>query len=1079
MSGGDTVVRTKFIAPRLRRFYLDRPRLRTRLAGLFDHPLTILRASAGYGKSTSLAAFLAVRPESRVWYSASETEAEPGLFALNLVHALRSVYPDLGERTLQALENAGSDCQPNWAGAIDVLVNEMLDGLTGETVVVLDDFHLPASSPEVLELCERLIRQLPPNVHLVLSTRKRPAFRSLGAWRVKGQLLELGEDDLAFEPGEIAELFSTQYGHELTPEQVSEIGTHTEGWVIALEMVWYALQSDVSLDRVWAESSDSLASLFDYLAQEVLQNQPPATVDFLTRTSVLSVLEAPACDFLMETADSSSILKGLESNGLFLVGLGAGAYRLHPLFHDFLRRQTSADSTAWNELNRLAGDYFLNINRITDAVSHYMAAGQFCQAARVLSERADDLNRQGRLDTVSYWVAQLPGEVLDQYPALLVARGDSCRQRSQFDEALDWYRRGESAFREKNDQLGMSRALQGMARVYLDTIQPAEAETFLHRAFKLLGREQRWEKALLLKMMAENKTNLGEHTTAERLQRAAHDLLHEAMESELDVRLYLRTGRLAAAQSALERRLRDDDPGGRAPLSHREAPLLLSLVYAIIGEPERSLECARAGQELGVRMKSPFVEAVAYMRLGHARQLSNHRETEEAARCYLKALELTDALHVERGRAEPLMGLCLLYGFGGDLPRAERCAEEAIEIARRARDHWMGGLVELAMAAVVSNAIDSPRAFEWLVRARKTFTECGDAYGIVVTQFWEAYLYLRTGREEEYRKLADVLFQSTQIHGYEFLFTHRTLFGPRDSGIIVPMLIEARHAGIRTDYVSWLLAVLGLPKTDSHPGYTLYIQTLGSFHVWRGSEEIAPKDWQREKARQLLQLFLTHRRELLNRDQIIEMLWPDLDPETAGRDLKVVMNALNNALEPYRSPRATPFYIMRHGSSYGLNLSAGYWLDVEEFESLAAKGRALAEARQPEAMELFRQAVDLYKGDYLAECLYDDWSSAERERLLALYLRTGSQFARMLAENEAYEESIDVCEKVLARDRCWEEAYRLLMFCYFKQGRRPSAIRTFEKCRQTLQEELGIEPMADTVRLYQQIAGPEAHGVAL
>lgn len=1078
MSGEDQVARTKFMAPRLKRLLLDRPRLRTKLAHILDYPLTIIHAGAGYGKSTALAAFLAGRREARIWYSVGELEANPYLFLLNLIYALRSANPRLGEASLKIIEEQRDRGLLDWEGVVDVLVNDLLDGFPEETFVVLDDYHWAARHPQVVEITERLVRELPQSIHLVLSTREQPPFRSLGRWRLKGEVLEVGRDDLAFAPAEIAQLFEQQYSCQLTREQVNALGERTEGWVIALEMVWHALQNGIPLERVWGEASKSLQSLFDFLAQEVLSRQGPDMVRFLLRTCVLETMDVPACDFVADTTESAEMLRKLETDGLFVVDVGDGEYRYHHLFHEFLRGQASHDRQQWKGHHLLAASYYLSGSRPASAISHYLAAGDFEKAAETLGASAEELIRLGRLETVIQWISMLPGDVLSRYPVLFIVRGDACRLASQFDEALHWYTRAETSYGAIGDRFGISRALRGRAMVFLDTVQPAEAETLLKRALKHLDRDQPWEKALLLRLMAENKTNLGEYTTAERLRRAAHRLLHEAMESELDVRLFLRTGRLSAAQLALERRLREEteDPG-REPRSHRETPLLLSLIYAIIGEPQKAFETARAGLQLGTRLKSPFVEAVAYMRLGHARQLTARRGIEEAERYYRKALELTDSLRVERGRAEPLWGLTLLYGFSGDLRRAELVAEEGKALARRAGDQWMCGLIELSLGASYANAGESEKALDWLGRAFHTYADCGDTYGTVMTQFWQAMTYLRMERMDDFCATVDSFLEAVQTHSYDFVFTRRTIFGPRDPGMAVPLLLEANRRGIRPDYVSWLLTVLGLPKAESHPGYTLYIQTLGTFRVWRGQEEVSPREWQREKAKQLLELFLTHRRELMTREQIIDLLWPDLDSEAAGRDFKVALNALNNALEPQRPPRASSFYILRHGSAYGLNLSAGYWIDVEEFESLIAKARVLIDNRPEEAVELYREAMDLFKGEYLPECLYEDWSGAERERVLALYLRAASQYARLLAEAERFEDCIAVCERVVAKDPCWEEAYRLLMYCHFRQGRRPAAIRAFEKCQAILKNEMGVTPMPETTKLCQQIMeleNPEA-----
>ena len=83
----------------------------------------------------------------------------------------------------------------------------------------------------------------------------------------------------------------------------------------------------------------------------------------------------------------------------------------------------------------------------------------------------------------------------------------------------------------------------------------------------------------------------------------------------------------------------------------------------------------------------------------------------------------------------------------------------------------------------------------------------------------------------------------------------------------------------------------------------------------------------------------------------------------------------------------------------------------------------------------------LYIGDFLPDALYEDWASVERERLLALYLRAADKLAGVLIDRAQYDEGLEVCQKILARDVCWERAYRLMMTAYSKQGNRPQALK--------------------------------------
>jgi DNA-binding SARP family transcriptional activator len=278
------------------------------------------------------------------------------------------------------------------------------------------------------------------------------------------------------------------------------------------------------------------------------------------------------------------------------------------------------------------------------------------------------------------------------------------------------------------------------------------------------------------------------------------------------------------------------------------------------------------------------------------------------------------------------------------------------------------------------------------------------------------------------------------------------------------MLIEARNRRCRAAHISRVLAGLGLPDIDVHPGYQLRVQTLGAFRAWRGDLEIAPREWLRDKARQLFQLLLTHRSRWLQRDEIADRLWPNLSPEAAARDFKVALNALNKAIEPNRSGDATFAFVVREGTAYRLRPEADVWLDAIEFDGACEAGLRTSDLGQ------LRSALRLYRGDYLPDALYEDWASEERERLLSLYLRAADKLAGLLIERGEYDEALDICQAILARDACWERAYRLMMTAHARQGNRPLALRAYQRCTTTLRDELGVEPSAATTALYRQIA---------
>jgi DNA-binding SARP family transcriptional activator len=208
---------------------------------------------------------------------------------------------------------------------------------------------------------------------------------------------------------------------------------------------------------------------------------------------------------------------------------------------------------------------------------------------------------------------------------------------------------------------------------------------------------------------------------------------------------------------------------------------------------------------------------------------------------------------------------------------------------------------------------------------------------------------------------------------------------------------------------------------------------------------------------------LTYRNSPLDRDQICEYLWPEADPNTAQRNFKIALNALYQVLEPERDPGSESTYIFREGSMYTLRPHADLWLDAEQFMNSVKESRG-----KP---ELLQWALKLYQGEYLPDTLYETWAAEERERLSAFFLEGADNLVEILIEQKRYGEVIDLCQRILGQDDCWERAYRHLMLAYDGLSDRGQVGRTYQRCVQTLREELDVNPAPETQALYEQLTG--------
>ncbi|NJN67501.1 MAG: tetratricopeptide repeat protein [Chloroflexaceae bacterium] len=1128
---GESLLTTRLSPPRQPTRMLHRERVETLLRGAADFPLTLVVAPAGSGKTVALADFAGRDRFPTVWCR-MVADDDPLSVVYHLVAACRvaELIDDVACRrvisgTATGREGgAATGLSPR--AILDTLVNELAAALLEDTLLILDDYHQVDQQPEVRDIIERMIGIQPRQLHVVLSTRYRPQLEMLPIVLARGEVLQVDQQDLALTSEETNALFDL---YEHTPRlDGARVTTICRGWPLVLQLLasgqYVATNEGQTVAQEVLEPAPPLPhtsypfssckrilslipSLAEYLTRQVFDEQPPDIQTFLLRTAGLRWVDQEVCQALPGLAPVASCQEWVERRCLFLHPLQPGRFAYQPLFKSFLEYLERERLADWREHHRQAAGYYQQQEDYEGVVYHWMAMGEEAQAARVLEQVAAEWLRQGRAATLLSWLDLLPASQ-QQRPVLLEVRAGCCHRLDRFDQALEIYRRAEEAFRQQGDLEGQARTLRGRAEVYLDTVQPAPAEALLKQALKLLPKDRHIERAEILLLQAENWTNRGRADVAFYLETSARHLVRESRQGAageagvaaeagkdettqamtdtlsllptLPPRLLLRSGRLNESRHLLEAQLGVGAPSiqqkGPTTLAHREPLLLLALIYAMLGNGARAFAMALRGLLEALQGGSRLTEAIAHMRVGHAHQVITPIGAEAAKQHYHQAMALIEEFGVTRTKVEGCMGLALLYGHSGDLVAAEAVAREGLEVAESTGDEWIAGMTWLALGSAAVAAGDE-RATEWLQQAYQRFVRGSDTYGQAMVSLWRALWYLHTGHEKEVDQYVAHLLELTQKYGYEGLLTSQTLFGPRDMAMLIPLLLRGRaHPATKLLAQQLLRQAFPTVATDDtvvsyHPGYTLRIQMLGTFRVWRGASEIQAREWQREKARQLLQLLLTYRGQWLQREQICSWLWPDSDLEAAERQFKVTLNALNTALEPFRPPRTTPFFVRRQGLAYSFAPSYGCWIDVDEFELRTTN---VPQGEPDIVLRNFQVAVDLYTGDYLAESLYDSWTLEERERLLARYLATATTLARMLLTKGDTQQAVYVCERVLRRDRCYEEAYQILMATYARSGSRSQALRSYSRCVQALHDDLGMEPLPETTELYEHIKRNEA-----
>lgn len=196
--------------------------------------------------------------------------------------------------------------------------------------------------------------------------------------------------------------------------------------------------------------------------------------------------------------------------------------------------------------------------------------------------------------------------------------------------------------------------------------------------------------------------------------------------------------------------------------------------------------------------------------------------------------------------------------------------------------------------------------------------------------------------------------------------------------------------------------------------------------------------------------------------------WPESSADSARNSLNVAIFSLRKALRAGYDEGFS--HIIFRNNAYCLNPEMSVWTDADAFEGQLQDGEQLEnEGAWETAVSIFQAAELLYQGDFLAEEQYEAWIQPHRTYLRSKYLQLLEKLSHYYFEQHFYSQCITTCQKILAIDSCYEEAHRWLMTSYYQQGQRNLAIRQYHRCQKALANDLEVEPMPETIELYERI----------
>jgi LuxR family transcriptional regulator, maltose regulon positive regulatory protein len=388
-------------------YAVDRGGLRHQLDKALTCPLTLIVAPAGAGKTVLLTQWTNYHPElAFVWVEIGAEDNDPVRFSQRLLRGLAAVNPDFADlASLVSLHGGGLG-----APLLEALEGQLAE--LPEVVIVLDDLH-HLSNPILISDLGGLAHLVPPNIHLVLSTRTDLPI----AWsrhRLNQQLIEIRQADLALDDADSALLLEHITGRSLGADRVATLVARTEGWAAGLQLAGMTLRLYDDSDEFITQFSGDDRLIADYLSEEVLQSLPGDRRQLLLTVSVLGKMCAELVTHLTGESNAQLVLDQLERESMFLVSLDTHRrwFRFHHLFRDMLRFTLRAEHPAReSELLTKAASWHLERGDVDAGVEYLLSAHNWAEALEVIMTRGSEVFERGEMATVIRWISEVPESV--------------------------------------------------------------------------------------------------------------------------------------------------------------------------------------------------------------------------------------------------------------------------------------------------------------------------------------------------------------------------------------------------------------------------------------------------------------------------------------------------------------------------------------------------------------------------------------------------------------------------------------------------------------------------------------------
>jgi len=1059
------VLSSKLQLPRPKPETLNRPRLMEALGNQLDRRLLVITGDAGYGKTTLLAQLSEKARLPGVFLSLEPEDSDLVTFYSGLVYGLERLQPGLARRC-KGLVDRGTDIGKNHRLAMGTLLNELVEKRNEELFIFLDDYHSLSDDSGVHQALDYFIDHLPPDVHLVIASRKEPPLPSLPKWRAKRDLAELGRESLKFTEEEIRSLLGQFYQISLSETEIKGLAQKTEGWITGVQMILQAAgRAGGSVREILNAYLEEHGDLFRYFAGEIFNREKEEIRDFLKRSSVLDVMTPESCRYVLKVHKPEVQLEELVNGNLFVSMTGSGEYRYHRLFREFLYDQLS-DPAERCGLHARAAEHHEKKGESAKAIGHYLSADKPREAVRLIDRDRERLVNRAQFALLRSWLERLAPQVYEEFPWLYAVQAVLCKEQGKLEQAENLYRQAEKQLQGKAAQ-SSSRAyvLYEKSIVLHRKGESKEALTVLRLAIKCCPPENSDLKTSILGFTAQVwLEGLGDANNAKACLNQARKLLKGTSNKMQAV--YIEQKQSVLWESIGEKRrafniykgiiemIGDDYSHLVGSYFHNAAKVALDY-----GRYDWAGECLNKGQAVCRGYEDIFSESMLEFGYGYLYLFKG--QWDQAQKHLERARDIFKEMNWTRSVCIALRQLSRLYRYRGEPEQARHYLELMKQQPLGPLDR-IAVLMEQALIEIFKEQYGPAR--EALDSCKQEAIKYFGKMGEIICYLAEAGIQAGLKKTKEAERWFQKAVILSKDYGFDGLLACELRASPALGRLAQKCTAEKTYLLTIPSFLS--AEAKGQAKEEAG----LRVELLGTPKIFKGEKELT--NCLRRQGQQFLCLLAYHGERGLSREEVLEAIWPMVKPKQAVDNFHLVLFEVRQGLQKAIG-RSYGKAIVKEGGRYRIGPGLPVRTDVWAFEELLAGSREAERAGDhAAAKKSMAQALSLKRGEF-CQGWTEDWVQRISRRLEDMHQKALLKLGALHLRDGELETSREYYEQAIGRDELCEEAGRGLLRIHGEKGDLNQARSLFAKLEKALRKGLKAEPAPETVEVYKTVMAPK------